>query len=131
MDLTDPIHKKVIGFSFIIFSLFSLAGLYFYDAFMAFILDLAKDDPDFSPEVESLFSFIGSIVWTLALVFLIPRLLLGIALVTKQKWADIPSLIFGIISLLNFPVGTALGVYCILVFTAKPSRDNDFERRTH
>ena len=131
MDLTDPIHKKVIGFSFIIFSLFSLAGLYFYDAFMAFILDLAKDDPDFSPEVESLFSFIGSIVWTLALVFLIPRLLLGIALVTKQKWADVPSLIFGIISLLNFPVGTALGVYCILVFTAKAPRDNDFERRTH
>jgi len=45
--------------------------------------------------------------------------------VTGQKWANIPSLVYGIISLLNFPVGTILGVYCIMVFTAK-KEDEDY-----
>lgn len=121
MDLHDPIHKKVIGVAFIVFSVFSLAGVYFYDIFMEFVLDQAITDPDFEPEMFWIFELIDKFVWGIALLFLIPRLILGIALVTKQKWANIPSLVYGVISLINFPVGTALGVYCILVFTAKGS----------
>lgn len=131
MDLYDPIHKKVIGVSFIVFSVFSLVAVYFYDIFMEFILDKAQEDPDFDAEIGWLFAFIDSIVWALALVFHIPRLILGIALTMGKKWAKIPSLVFGIISMLNFPVGTALGVYCILVFTAKPRPEETFEKRDY
>lgn len=133
MDLHDPIHKKVIGVSFIVFSVFSLVAIYFYDIFMEFIIEKAQEEADFDPDMRWVFSFIDSFVWAIALLFLVPRLLLGIALTTGQKWARIPSMVFGIISMMNFPVGTALGVYCILVFTAKekPVEVDSFEKRNH
>ena len=132
MDLQDPVHKKVIGVAFIVFSVFSLVGVYFYDLFMEFIMERAiMDDPDAEVEIFWVFKFIDSFVWGIAILFLIPRLILGIALVTRQKWADVPSLVFGVISLINFPVGTALGVYCILVFTAKKKEPEVYEQRAH
>ena len=132
MDLQDPVHKKVIGVTFIVFSVFSLVGIYFYDLFMEFIMDRAiMDDPDAEIDIIWVFTFIDSFVWAIALLFLIPRLILGIGLVTRQKWAELPSLVYGIISLLNFPVGTALGVYCILVFTAKKKPEEAYEQRAH
>ena len=132
MDLHDPVHKKVIGVTFIVFSLFSLVGIYFYDLFMDFFLERAiMEDPDAPTEIMWLFNFLESFIWAIALLFLVPRLILGIALVTKQKWANVPSLVFGIISLLNFPVGTALGVYCVLVFTAKPKSPEPYEQRSY
>jgi len=132
MDLHDPVHKKVIGVTFIVFSIFGLVGIYFYDLFMEFIMERAlMDDPGAEPEVMWVFNFIDSFVWAIAILFLIPRLILGIGLVTKQKWANVPSMVYGIISLLNFPVGTALGVYCILVFTAKPKAPEPYEQRAH
>ena len=132
MDLQDPVHKKVIGVTFIVFSVFSLVGIYFYDLFMEFIQERAiMDDPDAEFEILWIFNFIDSFVWAIAILFLVPRLILGIALVTRQKWAELPSLIFGIISILNFPIGTALGVYCILVFTAKKKPQENYEQRAY
>ena len=132
MDLQDPVHKKVIGVTFIVFSVFSLVGIYFYDLFMEFIQERAiMDEPDAEFEILWIFNFIDSFVWAIAILFLVPRLILGIALVTRQKWAELPSLIFGIISILNFPIGTALGVYCILVFTAKKKPQENYEQRAY
>lgn len=124
MNLQDPVHKKVIGIMFIIFSAFWLMGMAFYDQFMNFVLDRAMDDPGADPDLPFIFDLINSIFWGITILFFIPRLILGIALVTRQKWADIPSLVYGVISLLNFPIGTALGVYCILVFTAKKKEED-------
>ena len=132
MDLHDPVHKKVIGVTFIVFSVFSLVGIYFYDLFMEWMIEMAlRDEPDAEGEILWVFDFIASFVWAIAILFLIPRLILGIALVTRQKWAELPSLVYGIISLINFPVGTALGVYCILVFTAKKKPVEPYEQRSH
>lgn len=131
MDLHDPIHKKVIGVAFIVFSVFSLVGIYFYDLFMEFILENATSEPDFEVEMLWFFELLDKFVWAIAILFLIPRLILGIALTSGQKWADIPSLVYGVISLINFPVGTALGIYCILVFTAKKKPAETFEQRAY
>ncbi|WP_268121634.1 hypothetical protein [Roseivirga pacifica] len=119
MDFTDPSHKKIIGIIYIIFSALGLMIVGFYDVLMSFIFDLAEaNDPDFA-EVSPMFDIIGAFVWGIAILFLLPRLIIGIGLAMQQKWADIPGLVFGIISLLNFPLGTLLGVYAIAVFTAK------------
>ncbi|MCO6358413.1 hypothetical protein BXY85_0026 [Roseivirga pacifica] len=119
MDFTDPSHKKIIGIIYIIFSALGLMIVGFYDVLMSFIFGLAEaNDPDFA-EVSPMFDIIGAFVWGIAILFLLPRLIIGIGLAMQQKWADIPGLVFGIISLLNFPLGTLLGVYAIAVFTAK------------
>ncbi len=126
MKLHDPVHKKVIGIMFIVFSAFWLLGMAFYDQFMSFILDKAMEDGNSDPDIFFVFNILDSIFWGITIIFFIPRLILGVALVGNQKWANIPSLIYGVISLLNFPIGTALGVYCILVFTAKKPAEDDY-----
>lgn len=131
MDLYDPVHKKVIGISFIVFSVFSLVAVYFYDVFMEFILEKASEDPDFDMDLVWLFELLDRFIWTLAIVFHVPRLFIGIALTTGQKWARIPGLVFGVISMLNFPMGTALGIYSILVFTSKKRPEETFEKRPY
>ncbi|MFT6872091.1 MAG: hypothetical protein ACJAVN_001096 [Roseivirga sp.] len=125
MNLLDPFHKKVIGISFIVFSALWLLPLVFFDQIFEFIQERALEELQGDETVYFVFELISSIFWGITILFFIPRLILGVALVTGQKWANIPSLVYGIISLLNFPVGTILGVYCIMVFTAK-KEDEDY-----
>ena len=126
MNLTDPVHKKVIGIIFIVFSAFGLLCIAFYDQFMEFIIEIAQQDSDYDPNIEWIFELISSIVWGIAIIFFIPRIIIGIGLVNQRKWADIPALVYGVISLVNIPIGTLLGVYCILVFTAKRRAEDDY-----
>ena len=126
MNLTDPVHKKVIGIIFIIFSAFGLLSILFYDQFMDFIIRRAAQDGDMPPEAAWIFDFISSLLWGIALIFFIPRIIIGIGLVNQRKWAEVPALVYGIISLINIPIGTLLGVYCILVLTAKKRAEEDY-----
>jgi len=126
MNLTDPVHKKVIGIIFIVFSAFGLLMLAFYDQLMNIILGFAQDDPGFEPEAMWFFELISSFLWGIAIIFLIPRIIIGIGLVNQRKWANVPALVYGVISLINIPIGTLLGVYCILVFTAKKRDEEDY-----
>ena len=126
MNLTDPVHKKVIGIIFIIFSAFGLLSILFYDQFMDFIIRMAAQDGDMPPEAAWIFDFISSLLWGIALIFFIPRIIIGIGLVNQRKWAEVPALVYGIISLINIPIGTLLGVYCILVLTARKRAEEDY-----
>lgn len=125
MNLLDPFHKKVIGIFFIVFSSLWLLPMVFLDQVFEFIQERALEESPGNESVLFVSDIISSIFWGITILFFIPRLILGVALVTGQKWANIPSLVYGIISLLNFPVGTILGVYCIMVFTAK-KEDEDY-----
>ncbi|WP_339608170.1 hypothetical protein [uncultured Roseivirga sp.] len=133
MNFTDPSHKKILGILFITFSALGLLGLVFYDFFMDFILNMAAMDNDpMPPEALWIFDFIDSILWGIAVVFLIPKIVIGFGLVNGRKWAMMPALVYGIIGLINFPVGTLVGVYSILIYTAKPQeQEESFERRTN
>ena len=120
MDFSEAQHKKVIGIIFIIFSALGLLGLLFYDFFVTGMLDFfAEENAEFN-EVAWIFDLITGFVWAIAILFLIPRMIVGVGLAQGKKWANIPGLVFGVISLINFPLGTLLGIYAILVFTAKP-----------
>lgn len=124
MDFTDPSHKKIIGIIYIIFSALGLMIVGFYDVLMSFIFGLAEaNDPEFA-EVSPMFDIIGAFVWGIAILFFLPRLVIGIGLSMQQNWANIPGLVYGIISLLNFPLGTLLGIYAIAVFTAKKKEED-------
>jgi hypothetical protein len=41
----------------------------------------------------------------------LPGLLAGYGLLTRKPWARILAIVVGILSLLNFPIGTAIGLY--------------------
>jgi uncharacterized membrane protein (DUF2068 family) len=59
--------------------------------------------------------FIFTLITGILLVLSLPCLVLGWGLYNFRKWARILGLILSAISLLNFPIGTAVGVYGLWV----------------
>jgi hypothetical protein len=51
----------------------------------------------------------------LMLVLAIPSIVVGIGLMSFQRWARAMATIIAILELLNFPLGTALGIYALWV----------------
>jgi hypothetical protein len=70
---------------------------------------------DFSQDQDAQFvlSIIARIVVGFLIFLSIPGLIAGIGLLKRKEWARILTLIISVISLLNFPLGTAVGVYSI------------------
>ena len=125
MDFSESSHKRTLGILFIVFSVLGLFGLYFYDIVVDFIFKLAESNGDPVPtEMTWVFDLINSILWGVAVLFLIPKIIIGVGLMNGRKWANIPSLIYGILGLINFPVGTLVGIYSILIYTAKPKQED-------
>ena len=56
------------------------------------------------------------------LFFVVLALLAGFGLLTRRSWARKLSLILGVLSLFNPPVGTALGVYTLWVLGSRAAR---------
>jgi len=125
MDFSDQVHRKVIGICFIVFSILNLVCLMFYSFFMNLAFSFISVEQDFTPEMFLLFGIIEKFVWAIAILFLIPRIILGLGLINGKKWADMPSMIFAVIGMINFPLGTGLGIYALLVFTAKPKTNSN------
>ena len=110
-------HKRTLGYLFIAYALLKVVlyvvGLQIMTVALAFIME----------ESEILFAayllkyVIGAIVIFIAL----PAILAGIGLLQQKRWGLVLALIIGIISLPVFPIGTALGVYAIIVFLMEHS----------
>jgi len=54
---------------------------------------------------------VGLLLSALAL----PGLVAGYGLLTHKPWARVLAIVIGILSLLNFPIGTAIGLYALWV----------------
>lgn len=59
------------------------------------------------------------LIGTLAVVFMgviaLPSILAGIGIIQRREWGRILALVVGVLSLIDIPFGTALGVYTIWV----------------
>ncbi len=69
------------------------------------------------PELCVLTSILGliGVFWGLfAIGYGIFQILIGLSLVKGRGWARIAALVVGIISILNMPVGTVLGILCLV-----------------
>ena len=58
---------------------------------------------------------IGSIVGGIFILMSLPALIAGIGLLKFRPWARLLTIVVAILSLLNFPFGTAYGVYALYV----------------
>lgn len=70
---------------------------------------------DFSNDQQAQFvlSLIARVLVGFMILLSVPGLVAGIGLLKRKEWARILTLIVSVISLLNFPLGTAVGVYSI------------------
>ncbi len=65
--------------------------------------------------ITALLALVGGIIAVIALLVSLPSIIGGIGLLKKQEWARILILVLSFIHLLEFPLGTALGIYGIYV----------------
>ena len=101
------IHYRVVGVLHIIEAAFLMLGILMMSLFFSVIAAIAQLDPN-------LVAFIvgaGSIIAFPLLCLSIGQIIAAIALLRGSQGAKIWVMIFGALSLFNFPFGTALGIY--------------------
>ena len=60
---------------------------------------------------------IGGIASSVILLLSLPRLIAGIGLLRFQNWGRILTFVVSILGLIDFPLGTGLGIYALWVLT--------------
>lgn len=60
---------------------------------------------------------VGTIVTIVILALSLPGIIGGIGLLKRKRWSRILLMIANAISLLNFPIGTALGIFTFILLT--------------
>jgi hypothetical protein len=109
-------HVKVLGVLHIVFGILGiLIGLGVMTLFggLASIVQM-EGDPDAATAVPIL-GAIGGVVLVVLLVLSIPGIIAGAGLLSFKPWARILMIVISILDLVNFPFGTALGIYGLWV----------------
>lgn len=85
------------------------------------------------PEAMSITGIVATCIALFCFITSAPKLIAGIGLLKRRSWARILALILAILELLNFPIGTAIGIYVIWVLlneeTAKLFAQASAERK--
>ena len=79
---------------------------------------VSEQEPDAAVAVPIL-GVLAVVIFSVIAVLSIPGLVVGIGLVKFKSWARIGGLILSALNLLNFPFGTALGIYGLWVLLNK------------
>jgi len=105
-------HVKVLAIMHIVFGalgiLLALGALLIFGGIAGLVH--MYHDPD-AAMVVPIMGAIGGIVVIAALALSVPGIIAGIGLLKYQSWARILTIVLSILDLLNFPIGTALGIY--------------------
>ena len=73
---------------------------------------------------------IGGILFFVCLIFSLPSLVGGIALLKMASWSRVFMIVVSVLYLLHLPIGTALGIYGLWALT-KPETQALFARRSY
>ncbi|MEL7589209.1 MAG: hypothetical protein AAGU19_21025 [Prolixibacteraceae bacterium] len=101
-------HINVVGVLYIVLSVLSFLGAFTIYFLLRLIGNFADDH-----NANMVLSLIAQVLSVVLVVLAIPGLVGGIGLIKRKSWARILVLILSIINLLNFPIGTAIGIYSI------------------
>jgi hypothetical protein len=90
-----------------------LIGLFLF-TLLAGIGFLADDE-----EASVVLVAVGSFLAFFLLILSIPGIIGGIGLFKRKEWARILVLVLSVMQLINFPIGTGIGIYSIWVLIQK------------
>ena len=105
-------QKRTLGILLICYGILKIVlyiiGMQILTVALAFIME----------EAEIVFAayLLKYIIGVIVMFIAVPAILAGIGLMNGKRWGLVLGLVVGIISLPVFPLGTALGVYAIIVF---------------
>ena len=104
------LHVPAVGWLLIVgHAIFLLIGVF------VFILLVGIGVASGEREAMTVLTTVGTAVGLLLVVLAIPGLVAGAGLLARKSWARILAIVVGILGLVNFPIGTAIGVYTLFV----------------
>lgn len=83
-----------------------IVGIIF--AVLHFVGDFSGD-----PDARIVLTIIANVMIVVCTILSLPSIIAGIGLFKRKEWARILTLIISVLELINFPIGTAVGVYSI------------------
>lgn len=112
-------HKRVLSILYVISALFSIIGMLMLNVVLSLIFSLVFNEieQDERKIVELILSIVQYLPAFVIIFFSIPTLIAGIGLLTHQRWATLFALVIGCLKLFSFPLGTAIGIYAIWIYT--------------
>ncbi len=108
-------HIQILGILWVVYSLFDLVGAVAVIAIPGIILSAVSHVEGANIDVQ-LRQFLLPFFVAIGIFLLVKSLCglaAGVGLLQRQPWARILALVLGILALMNFPFGTALGVYTL------------------
>jgi len=94
----------------------ALGAMSFMAGFMVFIILFSISFiPHMGYESPVILRSVGLGVGLFLVILSVPKIICGIGLTKKKEWARILTLILAFLSLLNFPLGTALGIFSFVI----------------
>jgi hypothetical protein len=103
-------HVPILGWLYVVGNAFFLA----IGAFV-FLLLVGLAPVTGEPEARWVLGLVGTTVGLLMAALSVPGLLAGYGLLMRRPWARVLAIVVGILGLINFPVGTAIGIYTLWV----------------
>jgi hypothetical protein len=111
--MTPQDHNKIIGIMHLIYGGFNaLIMLIFVPLFIALGAGVAAD-PNAPTELTAIFGLFGGLMLVFALLFGLPPMLAGYAMLRRKSWARVAGIVAACFEALSFPFGTALCVYTL------------------
>jgi hypothetical protein len=111
------LHVSILGWLHIVGSAFILVIAAF-----AFILlptlGAVSGDPD-----GVVLGVLGTGFGLLMVILGLPGVLAGYGLLKRKPWARYLALVLGVLDLVNFPIGTVIGIYTLLVLTQQSATE--------
>jgi len=113
------VHKRILAILYIISGSLQILGLLFVSAFISMIIPFITEEagPEAQWVLVWIVPFIRIIAAVVILFFSIPSIIGGIGLLNNKTWSLTLLLILGCFKLFSFPIGTAIGIYTIYVYS--------------
>jgi len=105
-------HVPILGWLYVVgHAIFLVIG--------AFVFLLLVGLAPVTGETEAIWilTLVGTTVGLLMAALGLPGVIAGYGLLKRKPWARILAIVVGILNLINFPVGTAIGLYTLWVLT--------------
>ena len=117
LDQTEMrLHVTTLGWLYIIGNAVLLLIGGFVFTFLSGIGAVIED-----PQAFAILSIVGSTVGILLGALALPGMIAGFGLLRGREWGRILGLVTAIIGLINFPLGTVIGLYALWVLLQKGS----------
>jgi len=118
-------HVRALGIAHIIYSCLLLIPAAIVFGVLTTVGVLVED-----PDASQILPLVGTGVGIFLLILAVPGLLAGYGVLTRRNWGIPVALVVGLLNILCFPFGTALGGYSLWVFSKSNEMGSDSEPST-